>query len=65
MCEITIYEGKINDENKLLGRVNEYELDMETGELEASQLLGEVKRFRGFKELTWSESNDAMVLKYE
>jgi len=62
MCMITLYKGSIKEENKILGEIERYIFDLATGKLTVYPMLKEPQEFKVTKSISWSESNDSMII---
>ena len=62
MCILTLYKGSIKEENKLVGDIAKYTLDLATGKLTVYPMLKEPQEFKITRGVSWDESNDSMVI---
>ncbi len=62
MCNVTIYRGKISDENKLWEDVSEYEILLDEGKVHARRMMGEKKVFAVQNSISWDARKDALII---
>lgn len=62
MCMITLYRGSVKEENKIMGEIEKYSLDLAKGELTVYPMLKEALVVKITGSLSWDESNDSMIV---
>ena len=62
LCMVTLYRGSVKEENKVMGDIEKYTLDLASGELTVYPMLKEAQVFKINRTVSWDESNDSMII---
>jgi len=59
---VTLYKGSVKEENKVMGDIEKYTLDLASGELTVYPMLKEAQVFKITSHISWDESSDSMII---
>lgn len=62
MCMVTLYRGSVKEENKVMGDIEKYTLDLASGELTVYPMLKEAQMFKIASRISWDASRDSMII---